>query len=121
VTQSTNHKSQDEWVIEWGSLPGAPQSTWDRYQWFYNPTKPTSMRLSKIGATWLAKKTTFVLHSTKLSKQITPKQLLQLERLLTAPYYINNLLEIWVHSETDAVMLILNSGNLSLYLDSLQE
>ena len=79
------------------------------------------MRLSKIGATWLSKKTTFTFHVIKLDKQITPKMLIQLERLLTEPYYINNLLELWVHSETDAIMLNLHAGNLSAYLDNLQE
>ena len=78
------------------------------------------MRLSKIGAIWLAKKTDFVLHKIKLSRPIVPKQLLQLERLLTDPYYIYSLDEIWVHSETDTIMLTLNSGNLGAYLDSLQ-
>jgi hypothetical protein len=121
VTQSTSHKSQDEWVIEWGAIPGAPQTTWDRYQWFYNPTKPSSMRLSRIGAMWLAKKTEFILYAIKLNKPISPKQLIQLERVLTEPYYINNLTELWVHSDTDKIMLTLNSGNLELYLDSLQE
>ena len=79
------------------------------------------MRLSRVGATWLAKRTSFVLHQIKLGKQITPKNLLQLERLLTEPYYIASLTELWVHSETDAIMLTLNSGNLGMYLDSLQD
>ena len=108
-------------MIEWANLPKSPKETWDRYQWFHNPTKPTSMRLSRIGATWLAKKTDFVLHEIFLSKPITPKQLIQLERLLTEPYYIASLTTIWVHSETDTIMLTLNSGNLGTYLDSLQE
>ena len=121
MTQSIVHKTQDQWVVDWANIPDAPQSTWDRYQWFFNPTKPTSMRLSKVGAIWLAKKTRFVLHLIKLDKQITPRQLLQLERLLSEPYYIKDSSEIWVHSETDAIMLTLNAGNLGGYLDSLQE
>ena len=101
-------------------IPNAPASTWDRYQWFFNPTKPTSMRLSKIGATWLAKKTEFVFHNIGLDRPITPKMLIQLERLLTEPYYIKELTELWVHSETYAIMLTLHAGNLGAYLDSLQ-
>jgi hypothetical protein len=120
VTPFIGPKSQDQWVIEWATIPGAPANTWDRYQWFYNPTKPTSMRLSKIGASWLGKKTEFKFHTIKLDKQITPKILLQLERLLTEPYYIKDLLELWVHSETDAIMLTLHAGNLAAYLDNLQ-
>jgi len=121
VTQSTEHKTQDQWVIEWATIPNAPTSTWDRYQWFFNPTKPTSMRLSKVGAMWLAKKTDFDLHLVGLDKPITPKMLLQLERLLTQPYYIKDLKELWVHSEQDAIMLALHAGNLGTYLDNLQE
>jgi hypothetical protein len=121
VTPSTNHKTQDQWVIDWASIPNAPTATWDRYQWFYNPTKPTSMRLSKIGAVWLSKKTSFVMHTVALDKPITPKVLLQLERLLTEPYYIQSLTELWLHSEQDTIMLRLHAGNLSTYLENLQD
>jgi hypothetical protein len=121
VTPFTGPKTQDQWVIEWATIPNAPNSTWDRYQWFFNPTKPTSMRLSKIGANWLEKKTEFTFHPVKLDKPITPKILLQLERLLTEPYYIKDLLELWVHSEQDAIMLALHAGNLAAYLDNLQD
>jgi hypothetical protein len=79
------------------------------------------MRLSKIGATWLTKKTKFVMHTVELDRPITPKVLLQLERLLTEPYYIQSLTEIWLHSEQDTIMLRLNAGNLSSYLDNLQD
>lgn len=107
--------------MEWASVPNAPTSTWDRYQWFFNPTKPSSMRLSKAGAIWLAKKTDFVLHEIELAQHIKPRQLLQLERLLTEPYYIKDLLKLWVHSEQDAIMLQLHAGNLGQYLDNLQD
>ena len=70
---------------------------------------------------WLAKKTDFDLHLVGLDKPITPKMLLQLERLLTQPYYIKDLKELWVHSEQDAIMLALHAGNLGTYLDNLQE
>ena len=121
VTQFTGPKSQDQWVIEWALIPNAPSSTWDRYQWFFNPTKPSSMRLSKVGATWLQKKTNFSFHTVALDKGITPKILLQLERLLTEPYFIKDTKELWVHSETDAIMLALHAGNLGAYLDNLQD
>lgn len=79
------------------------------------------MRLSKAGAFWLIDKTKFEMHTVILDKPITPRHLLQLERLLTEPYYINKLTELWVHSETDAIMLALNSGNLTNYLNGIQD
>ena len=79
------------------------------------------MRLSKIGAAWLSKKTAFSFHMVILDKPISPKMLLQLERLLTEPYFIKDLKELWVHSEQDAIMLALHAGNLGAYLDNLQE
>jgi hypothetical protein len=121
VTQSIEPKTQDQWVKEWGNIPDAPANTWDRYQWFWNPTKPSSMRLSKIGAAWLVKKTNFKLHEVALDKPIIPQHLIQLERILTQPYFIKDLTHLWVHSETDAIMLTLNAGNLGAYLDSLRE
>jgi hypothetical protein len=79
------------------------------------------MRLSKIGSNWLFKKTDFKLHMIELDKPITPKMLLQLERLLNEPYYLKGTTELWVHSEQDAIMLSLHAGNLAAYLDNLQE
>ena len=85
-------------------------------------SESTSMRLSKTGFKCLSEKVTgFSLYEITLNKPITPKQLIQLERLLTEPYSITSLTTIWVHSETDAIMLRLNSGNLGMYLDSLQD
>jgi hypothetical protein len=46
--------------------------------------------------------------------------LLQLERLLQEPYFVKDLTHLIVSSETDAVMLQLHAGNLSQYLDNLQ-
>ena len=126
MQQSSNNKTQDQWIQEWINLkpearPGKPWESLDKYFWFYNPTKMSSLRMSKLGANWLAKKTEFVFHVINLSRPITPKVLLQLERLLTEPYYIKDLTELWVHSDQDAIMLTLNSGNLAHYLDSIQE
>jgi hypothetical protein len=59
-------------------------------------------------------------HDVKLSHKIGSKHLLQLERLLQEPYYIQNSTHLVVSSETDAVMLQLHAGNLSQYLDNLQ-
>lgn len=61
------------------------------------------------------------MHEINLDKPITPRHLVQLERVLIDPYYIKDLTHLWVHSETDAIMLTLNAGNLGAYLDSLQQ
>lgn len=92
------------------------------YAWWQNPTNKNSLRLTSVGHKWftnVAKLTGYTIDIPKEEK-IMPRQLLQLERLFTEPYYIKTLNTIVVFGEQDAVMLQLHSGNLTAYLDSLQ-
>ena len=61
---------------------------------------------------------TDVIH--KLEKLLTGKQLLQLERLFTYPYYIRNLKTIYLFSEQDYIMVTLHGGDLATYLNNLE-
>ena len=90
------------------------------FQWWFNPTNHNSMRLTKTGYNWTVKHSLWRYHEIKLSHKIGTKHLLQLERLLQEPYYIQDLTHLIVSSDTDAVMLQLHAGNLAQYLDNLQ-
>jgi hypothetical protein len=92
-----------------------------QYTWWYNPTNRYSLRLTKLGHKWfsgVAKISTY--HVGLGDQMIYPKQLLQLERLFTAPYYIQTLKKLWVYSETDYIMLQLHGSDLKAYLDNLE-
>ena len=122
MTPFTDHKSQ----LEWTRLlinQVAPGSEWPdvHNQWWYNPINSRSLRLTRVGYNWINKHTKFKLHSIKLQAKILPKQLLQLERLLRGPYFINNLTHLYVHNEQDTIMLQLHGGDLGSYLNNLQE
>lgn len=112
--------TQQEW--QYNAIVSAgynPESILAEYTWWFNPTNRHSLRLTRVGRRWMETHSKFQFHKIELQEQILPKQLLQLERLLTSPYFIHNLKTIFVHSETDAIMLRLNGGNLPDYLDSL--
>jgi hypothetical protein len=122
VTPSTNHKSQ----ITWTRLlidQVAPGSEWPgvENQWWYNPINQNSLRLTRVGFNWINKHTKFKLHSIKLQEKILPKQLLQLERLLHGPYFIQSLINLHVYDEQDTIMLQLHGGDLGSYLNNLQK
>jgi len=91
-----------------------------RMLWFRNPTNHDSLRLTRIGFTWFFGKAGFTFHKIELASEVTGRQLIQLERLFTAPYVITQK-TIHVMSEQDAVMLQLHAGNLAQYLDNLQD
>lgn len=91
-----------------------------RQLWFRNPTNHRSLRLSGYGWKVWQKHGDFVFHTVKLDSVVTGRQMLQLERLFTAPYYIKGDSSICLISEQDAVMLQLHAGNLGQYLDNLQ-
>ena len=97
-----------------GSAPKA------RQLWFRNPTNHRSLRLTAYAWKIWHQHGDFVFHTVKLNSVVTGRQMLQLERLFTAPYYIKGDSSICVLSEQDAVMLQLHAGNLGQYLDNLQ-
>lgn len=91
-----------------------------RYLWFRNPTNRHSLRLSATGWKHWKIHGDFVFHTVELAGTVTGRQLLQLEKLFTAPYYLKGDLNICLISEQDAIMLQLHAGNLGQYLDNLQ-
>ena len=117
----TDHSRQSEWTRQFidSVEPGAD---WPgvEYQWWYNPVSRHSLRLTTVGYRWVKKYTELKFYAVEIQKKIVGRQYLQLERLLTSPYYITKLTQIEVHSETDAVMLQLHAGDLATYLDNLE-
>lgn len=89
--------------------------------WWFNPTNLHSLRLTRLGHKWFRDVANIACYPVSIGDQrILPRQLLQLERLWTAPYYIQTSSKIWVYNETDYVMLQLHGHNLHQYLNNLQ-
>lgn len=121
MTQSTNRKTQKDWTQEFVNQvrPGG-EFVGVEHAWWYNPLNNKSLRLTWTCIQWLRKYTQYKMHRVELQKPVLPKQMLQLERLFTEPYYFSEKY-ILVMSETDAVMLQLHGGDLNTYLDNLQD
>lgn len=86
--------------------------------WWVNPINPASMRLSRMGFMWFHDMAKRPNHEITLSHELTARHLLQLERLITEPYFIKKR-SLIVFGERDAIMLQLHAGNLAAYLNSL--
>jgi hypothetical protein len=56
----------------------------------------------------------------ELPTPLTNKNLIQLSRILTCPYYIKSLKEIMLLGDKEATMLSLHAHNLEQYLNNLQ-
>ena len=91
-----------------------------RLIWWRNPTNYQSLRLTSVGYNFFVKQAEFNFYKIELDPGITSRQLIQLERLFTEPYFIKSHNLIFVMSEQDAIMLQLHAGNLGRYLDSIQ-
>lgn len=120
---SKSTRNQQQYVQAILAVAGVPQNTplgLMHKTWWQNPLNPTSFRLTKNGYHWFASIAKITGHTIELEEKIMPKHLLQLEKLFTEPYYIQNLKTIVVYGETDAIMLRLHSGNLATYLDNLE-
>ncbi len=91
-----------------------------RHLWFRNPTNRSSLRLSSVGWQLFKTHAGVKFHEIVLEETVTGRQMLQLERLFNAPYYIKGAFNLHVVSEQDAIMLQLHAGNLAQYLNNLQ-
>jgi hypothetical protein len=116
VTKSTHKPGrQREW--EPRLFPGAyhpPETIWR------NILNSDSLRLTASAHSTLRKNKQVIFYHFKLGQEMTNLQLLQLDHLLTSPYFIRSRHAIDLMGEQDAIMLQLHGNNLKQYLDNLK-
>jgi len=90
-----------------------------------NPQNPNSLRLTTTG--WmLASQIDMKHYKFEIATMLTPKRLLQLERILAGPYFIKGKntapkpLSLYVFDEQDSIMLELY-GDFEKFLDNQQD
>jgi hypothetical protein len=85
--------------------------------WWHNPVNPNSLRLTRPAFTMLEKakvaNTRF-----KLTAEILPKTMIQLEKHFTSPYYLYGKDTIFVYGDTEMMMLALHGNDLQQYLNN---
>lgn len=87
---------------------------------FFNPVNHWSMRLTEAGFYYIKNVLDHIAYDFRLPKKITPLVLIQLEKYIQYPYYIQNLKRIYVFDEMTAVMLNLHNSDLENYLSNLE-
>jgi hypothetical protein len=91
----------------------APRKVWQ------NPLNPNSLRLTTEAYSVLVKYENKRTYPFKLEVAMSNRLLLQLDRLMTEPYYIGSRKQIQLLGEADAIMLHLHGSNLAQYLENL--
>lgn len=86
---------------------------------WHNTLNPDSLRLTPESYSVLTKYENNKNYPFKLEIPMTNLMLLQLDRLMTAPYYIGSRKQIQLFGEADAIMLQLHGSNLAQYLENL--
>jgi hypothetical protein len=119
VSKFTHKQEQQRqrFITESGYPPGSFEGI--EKAWWRNPINHDSLRLSTFGYNWLKKNTKLKFTEIELSHALVSKHLIQLERLITEPYYIKTG-KLCLLGEQDAIMLHLHAGNLAQYLDNMQ-
>jgi hypothetical protein len=113
VTKSI-HRPGRQADAEQGLFRGsAPRQIWQ------NPLNPDSLRLTSQAYSILTKYENNKNYPFKFEVAMTNRMLLQLDHLMTAPYYIGSRKQIQLFGEADAIMLQLHSNNLAQYLENL--
>lgn len=109
--------TQIQWYQKFGDLADITKTPIDI--WF-NPINPYSMRLTKFGWVHLCQNLKLNDYKFTLKDKLSPGNLLQLERQIKFPYYIQTLKQIYIFDESTALMLTLNANNLQKYLKDLE-
>lgn len=86
-------------------------------KWFWNHTDQSKLRLSKDGFKYV-RGVGFPIFRVKLPAKLKNRTLIQMSRLITCCYYIENLQAIWLTGKDETVMLKLHADNLQQYLDN---
>jgi hypothetical protein len=89
--------------------------------WWFNQLNSSSMRLSKEGINYATTHAKIHHYTHDLTSTIMPKTLLQLEKILEHPYYIQQLKKIVVFDERTSLTLTLYGNDLQTYLDNVQK
>ena len=93
----------------------APDTLW------YNPLKPHhSLRVTDEGKKWIMSACGLPIYHFRLTEKMNNQHLLQLDHLITSPYYIRSRNYLELFGEEDAIMLTLHAGNLAQYLQTLE-
>jgi hypothetical protein len=112
---------RDEWQQHIIAISGYPPNGLPGVEWVWwrNPTNAKSLRLNRPGYEFIQKNTKLEFYDVAVIHEFFPKHLLQLERLISAPYYLKRG-KICLLDQKDAVMLQLHGGNLAQYLENLE-
>ena len=111
---------QLEWTHKFVAASAATAAFADqlpRNTWWRNPINRQSLRLTYPGLQWIEKNSSIPSYTIVLQDDITGRQLIQLERMFSSPYYLKPS-SIVVFGEQDAVMLQLHAGDLKSYLNN---
>lgn len=92
-----------------------------RQIWFFNPLNAASMRLTKLGYLFCTKNVEIEHYQHHIPQKILPKTLLQMEKYLPCPYYINDLTDLRVFDEHTSIVLSLYNNNLHQYLNNIDQ
>jgi len=128
VSKSTQNKGlQAEWQQRFVSQAQSPPAFGTgehseesfRFNLWHNASNRNSLRLTHGGYEWVVKHCKQSAYIIKVDKRITNRVLLQLDHLMTAPYYLVSRNVIKLLSEQDAIMLQLHAGDLEQFLNNL--
>jgi hypothetical protein len=88
-------------------------------EWFWNHRNTNNLRITQKCFKYLIK-IQFPIYEVKLPEKLKNRTLIQMSRMLTCCYYIQNLQTVWLTGEEETVMLKLHADNLQQYLDNLE-
>ncbi len=120
MTKSTrNQQSYTEGIL---AAAGHQISEYPQYIkiWWWNPTDPNNLRLSKSGLQFIKKFTQIPVYECNLSEPPRSRTLIQLSRLFTCPYYLQGKDKMFLLGKDETVLLKLHADNLQQYLDNLE-
>lgn len=115
----TQHQLTKIFISAAGMGPGQTNNL--KYKIWMNPTDDSSLRLNLEGYRFVVSRLKLKAYEYELSKPMTNKNLLQLERYFQGMYYMLHGKKIVMFDEAEATMMALYSDDIYRYLETLEE
>ncbi len=87
-----------------------------KYIIWFNPLNSNSLRLTKEGYQYFTNRANYKFYTHILKNMLLPVHLVQMEKHITCPYFVNNLTKVSVFEQELSMVITLYNDDLQQYL-----
>lgn len=92
-----------------------------KYIIWFNPLNSNSLRLTKEGYQYFTNRANYKFYTHILKNMLLPVHLIQMEKYITCPYFVNSLTKVSVFDQQLSMVITLYNDDLQQYLAACEQ